>query len=198
MPKSVVIDNGFEWGDDRPPRTPLHSSIIYEVHTKGFSKLNPALPEEIRGTFAGLGHSASVEYLKDLGVTAVELLPVHHHVNDKALVDRGLKNYWGYNTIGFFAPDPKYSSSGALGEQVTEFKSMVRNLHAAGIEVILDVVYNHTAEGNHLGAHSQFPRDRQPGLLSPAPCRSAFLHGFHRHGQHLQSSPSAHAPAGDG
>ena len=156
MPKAVVIDNSFDWGDDRPPRIPLHNSIIYEMHTKGFSQLNPALPAEVRGTFAGLGHTTSIEYLKTLGVTAVELLPIHHHVNDKALVDRGLKNYWGYNTIGFFSPDANYSSSGALGEQVREFKSMVRNLHAAGIEVILDVVYNHTAEGNHLGPTLSF------------------------------------------
>ena len=156
MPKSVVIDNSFDWGDDRSPRTPLHSSIIYEMHTKGFSKLNPALPEKLRGTYAGLGHPASIDYLKNLGATAVELLPVHHHINDKALVDRGLTNYWGYNSIGFFAPDPKYSSSGDTGGQVNEFKTMVRNLHAAGLEVILDVVYNHTAEGNHLGATLSF------------------------------------------
>ena len=156
MPKSVVIDNSFDWGDDRSPRTPLHSSIIYEMHPKGFSKLNPALPEKLRGTYAGLAHPASIDYLKNLGATAVELLPVHHHINDKALVDRGLTNYWGYNSIGFFAPDAKYSSSGDTGGQVNEFKTMVRNLHGAGLEVILDVVYNHTAEGNHLGATLSF------------------------------------------
>src|SRR6201999_2985298 len=131
MPKSVVIDNAFDWGDDRPPRTPLHSSVIYEMHTKGFSKLNGKLPEEIRGSYAGVGSTASIEYFKALGVTAVELLPVHHHVNDKALMDRGLTNYWGYNSIAFFAPDSKYSSSGDTGGQVSEFKTMVRNLHAA-------------------------------------------------------------------
>src|SRR5256714_1382982 len=152
MPKAAVIDNAFDWGEDKRLGIPLHSSIIYEVHVKGFTKLCPDVPAEVRGTYAGLGSAGAIKYLKDLGITAVELLPIHHHINDKVLVDRGLTNYWGYNTIGFFAPEAKYSSSGVLGEQVTEFKRMVRNLHAAGIEVILDVVYNHTAEGNHLGA----------------------------------------------
>ena len=151
VPKSVVIDNAFDWQGDRKPGTPLHSSVIYEVHVKGFSKLWPNGPEELRGTYAGLGSAAAIDYLAKLGVTAVELLPVHAHIDDKVLVDRGLKNYWGYNTIGFFAPHAAYSSSGQMGEQVSEFKSMVRSLHAAGIEVILDVVYNHTAEGNQLG-----------------------------------------------
>jgi isoamylase len=156
MPKAAVIDNAFDWGNDMRPGIPLHSSIIYEVHVKGFTRLNPNVPEESRGTYAGVGSAASIEYLKHLGVTAVELLPVHAHVEDKALVDRGLSNYWGYNTIGFFAPEAKYCGSGAMGGPVTEFKTMVRNLHAAGIEVILDVVYNHTAEGNHLGATLSF------------------------------------------
>jgi len=151
VPKSVVIDNAFDWQGDRKPGTPLHSSVIYEVHVKGFSKLWPEIPEELRGTYAGLGSAAAIDYLTKLGVTAVELLPVHAHIDDKVLIDRGLKNYWGYNTIGFFAPHAAYSSSGQRGEQVSEFKSMVRSLHAAGIEVILDVVYNHTAEGNQLG-----------------------------------------------
>ena len=151
VPKSVVIDNAFEWHDDKRLGIPLHRSVIYEVHVKGFSKLWPDMPEELRGTYAALGSPAAIDYFKKLGVTALELLPVHAHIDDKALIDRGLTNYWGYNTIGFFAPHAQYSSSGQLGEQVVEFKSMVRNLHAAGIEVILDVVYNHTAEGNHLG-----------------------------------------------
>jgi len=151
VPKSVVIDNAFDWQGDRKPGTPLHSSVIYEVHVKGFSKLWPEIPEELRGTYAGVGSAAAIDYLTKLGVTAVELLPVHAHIDDKVLIDRGLKNYWGYNTIGFFAPHAAYSSSGQMGEQVSEFKSMVRSLHAAGIEVILDVVYNHTAEGNQLG-----------------------------------------------
>jgi glycogen operon protein len=151
VPKSVVINNAFDWHNDKRLGIPLHSSVIYEVHVKGFTKLWQEVPEELRGTYAALGSPAAIDYFKKLGVTAVELLPVHAHVDDKALIDRGLTNYWGYNTIGFFAPHAQYSSSGQFGEQVFEFKTMVRNLHAAGIEVILDVVYNHTAEGNHLG-----------------------------------------------
>ncbi|PYJ45908.1 MAG: glycogen debranching enzyme GlgX [Verrucomicrobia bacterium] len=151
VPKSVVIDTGFDWQGDRRPGVPLRNSVIYEVHVKGFSKLWQEVPEQLRGTYAALGSPAAIDYLKKLGVTAVDLLPVHAHIDDKILVDRGLTNYWGYNTIGFFAPHAQYSSSGQTGAQVSEFKSMVRNLHAAGIEVILDVVYNHTAEGNHLG-----------------------------------------------
>ena len=151
VPKSVVIDTQFDWQGDRKPGVPLDSSVIYEVHVKGFSKIWQDLPEELRGTYAGLGSAVAIDYLKKLGVTAIELLPVHAHIDDKVLVDRGLTNYWGYNTIGFFAPHAQYSGSGQMGEQVSEFKSMVRSLHAAGIEVILDVVYNHTAEGNHLG-----------------------------------------------
>src|SRR5437016_3036820 len=151
MPKAVVIDNAFNWDGDRKLGRPLAESIIYEVHVKGFTKSCPSVPPELRGTYAGLGSTWAIDYFKHLGVTAVELLPVHAHIDDKALVDRGLTNYWGYNTIGFFAPEAKYSGSGDRGGQVNEFKTMVRNLHAAGIEVILDVVYNHTAEGNHLG-----------------------------------------------
>ncbi len=151
VPKSVVINSAFDWHDDKLLRIPLHRSVIYEVHVKGFSKLWHDVPEELRGTYAALGSAAAIDYFKKLDVTAVELLPVHAHIDDKVLIDRGLTNYWGYNTIGFFAPHAQYSGSGQLGEQVIEFKSMVRNLHAAGIEVILDVVYNHTAEGNHLG-----------------------------------------------
>src|SRR5438128_10157704 len=151
MPKAVVIDTSFDWGDDKRPGTPLHQSVIYELHVKGFTKLCPYMPENLRGTYAGLGSAAALDYLKNLGVTAVELLPVHAHVDDKALLERGLTNYWGYNSIGFFAPHAEYSSSGDLGGQVNEFRWMVRNLHAAGIEVILDVVYNHTGEGKHLG-----------------------------------------------
>jgi glycogen operon protein len=151
VPKSVVIDTAFDWQGDRRPGTPLQNSVIYEVHVKGFSKLWNEVPEELRGTYAALGTPAAIDYFKKLGVTAVELLPVHAHIDDKGLIDRGLANYWGYNTIGFFAPHAQYSSSGQMGQQLSEFKAMVRSLHAAGIEVILDVVYNHTAEGNHLG-----------------------------------------------
>jgi len=156
VPKSVVIDTGFDWQGDRRLGIPLHDSVIYELHVKGFSKLWPDVSEELRGTYAALGTPAAIDYFKKLGVTAIELLPVHTHIDDKALVDRGLTNYWGYNTIGFFAPHAQYSSSGQMGAQVSEFKSMVRSLHAAGIEVILDVVYNHTGEGNHLGPTLSF------------------------------------------
>ncbi len=151
IPKSVVVDSAFDWEDDAPPGTPLSDSVIYEVHVKGFSQLCPEVPEKIRGTYEALGSTFAIDYFKKLGITAVELLPVHQFVNDKTLIDKGLSNYWGYNTIGYFAPDCRYSASGRDGEQVKEFQRMVKNLHAAGIEVILDVVYNHTAEGNHLG-----------------------------------------------
>jgi glycogen operon protein len=151
VPKSIVIDTGFDWQGEKKPATPLHESVIYEVHVKGFSKVWHELPEQLRGTYAGLGSQPAIDYFKKLGVTALELLPVHAHSDDKPLADRGLTNYWGYNTIGFFAPHGEYSSSGQMGQQVVEFKAMVRSLHAAGIEVILDVVYNHTGEGNHLG-----------------------------------------------
>ena len=156
VPKSVVIDPSFIWGDDRHPSIPLHDSIIYEVHVKGFTMLHPEVPEELRGTYAGLASPPVIEYFQSLGVTAVELLPVHHHVDDRHLVENDLTNYWGYNTIGFFAPDVRYSGNGAVGEQVREFKSMVRAFHSAGIEVILDVVYNHTGEGNHFGPTLSF------------------------------------------
>ena len=151
VPKSVVVDTAFDWEGDKPPRTPLHESIIYEVHVKGFTKLCATLPEEIRGTYAGMASPFAIDYFKKLGITAVELLPVHQHVDDQILCDRGLSNYWGYNTIGYFAPESKYAACGVAGEQVAEFKTMVKTLHAAGIEVILDVVYNHTAEGNQMG-----------------------------------------------
>jgi glycogen operon protein len=151
MPKSVVVETAFSWGDDRPPRTPWSETIIYEAHVKGFSVRMPEVPERLRGTYAGLVSGPAIEYLKRLGVTAVELMPIHQFVDDQYLVEKGLRNYWGYNSIGFFAPDHRYSSSRHLGGQVDEFKTMVKALHQAGIEVILDVVYNHTAEGNHLG-----------------------------------------------
>ncbi|MGN6394406.1 MAG: glycogen debranching protein GlgX [Mucilaginibacter sp.] len=156
VPKSVVVDAAFDWGDDQPLRIPYHQSIIYEAHVRGFTKLHPGIPEDIRGSYAALGHPVTIEYLKSLGITAIELMPVHQYVNDRGLVDKGLCNYWGYNTIAFFAPDVRYSSSGVCGQQVTEFKQMVRELHKAGIEVILDVVYNHTAEGNEMGPTISF------------------------------------------
>jgi glycogen operon protein len=151
VPKCVVIDEHFEWEGDCPPEIPLADSIIYEVHVRGFSKLNGALPENLRGTYAGLACEPSIRYLKKLGITAVELLPVHHFIDEGHLVERGLRDYWGYNTLGYFAPMSRYSSSGDTGQQVVEFKQMVKALHKAGIEVILDVVYNHTCEGNRMG-----------------------------------------------
>jgi isoamylase len=151
MPKCVVINPYYDWGVDRPPRRPYADSIIYETHVKGMTQLHPDLPDNVRGTYAGMAHPVIIDHLRRLGVTAVELMPVHHFVNDSFLVDKGLSNYWGYNTIGFFAPDHKYTSSTSPGGQVQEFKTMVRALHEADIEVILDVVYNHTGEGNHLG-----------------------------------------------
>ncbi|GAA4064672.1 glycogen debranching protein GlgX [Actinomadura miaoliensis] len=154
--RSVVVSPYFDWGDDRPPRIPYHEMVIYEAHVKGLTARHPDIPAELRGTYAGLGHPAVIEHLTDLGVNAVELMPVHQFVHDGHLLKRGLRNYWGYNTIGFFAPHNEYSSGGSRGEQVLEFKAMVRALHEAGIEVILDVVYNHTAEGNHLGPTLSF------------------------------------------
>jgi glycogen operon protein len=151
VPKGVVVSPYFDWGGDRRPDVPLHESIIYELHVKGFTATHPEIPENLRGTYAGLAYPVAIDYLRDLGVTAVELQPVHQFVHDAHLVERGLRNYWGYNSIGFFAPHNEYSSAGADGSQVPEFKAMVRALHEAGIEVILDVVYNHTAEGNHMG-----------------------------------------------
>ena len=151
VPKGVVHNPYFDWGNDRSPDIPLNESVIYEVHVKGFTARHPGIPEAQRGTYAGLAHPAALEYLTGLGVTAVELLPVHQFVHDAHLVERGLRNYWGYNSIGFLAPHNEYAAAGQRGEQVAEFKAMVRALHEAGIEVILDVVYNHTAEGNHLG-----------------------------------------------
>jgi isoamylase len=156
MMLGVVIDEDFDWGDDRPLRIPYNRTVIYEAHVKGLTQLHPEVPEEDRGSYSGVAHPAVIAHLQRIGVTALELMPVHQFVNDSVLQDKGLSNYWGYNTIGFFAPHNGYSSRGDAGEQVDEFKSMVRALHAAGIEVILDVVYNHTAEGNHLGPTLSF------------------------------------------
>jgi glycogen operon protein len=150
-PKSVVVNPFFDWGEDRSPRTPYHETVIYEAHVKGLTQRHPGIPERERGTYAGLANPVTVDHLRELGVTAIELMPVHQFVHDDVLVQRGLSNYWGYNSIGFFAPHNGYAASGGRGEQVQEFKLMVRTMHEAGIEVILDVVYNHTAEGNHLG-----------------------------------------------
>ncbi|WP_129715843.1 glycogen debranching protein GlgX [Pedobacter sp. SYP-B3415] len=151
MPKSVVVDPSFDWRDDHLPRIPPERSVIYEAHVKGLTMLHPDIPEELRGTYAAIGHPVMIAYLKELGITTIELLPVHTFVSDHHLHEKGLSNYWGYNTIGFFAPERRYAAGKEPGTEVAEFKEMVRSLHEAGIEVILDVVYNHTGEGNQMG-----------------------------------------------
>jgi glycogen operon protein len=156
MPKNVVISPYFDWGNDRPPETPWHRTVVYELHVKGFTARHPDVPAELRGTYAGLATPAVIEHLHSLGVTAVELLPVHQFVHDHELVERGLRNYWGYNSICYLAPHHEYAANGSRGHQVQEFKQLVKAMHAAGIEVLLDVVYNHTAEGNHLGPTLSF------------------------------------------
>ncbi len=156
VPRSVVVHDAFPWGEDPLPRRAWADTVVYELHVKGFTARHPGIPEHLRGTYAGLAHPASVEHLTRLGVTAVELMPVHHFVSEPHLQRRGLTNYWGYNSLGFFAPHAAYSSSGSRGEQVREFKAMVRTMHAAGIEVLLDVVYNHTAEGDAVGPTLSF------------------------------------------
>jgi isoamylase len=156
MPKSVVVSPFFDWDNDRHPRTPYNETVIYEAHVKGLTMTHPGIPEEIRGTYAALAHPLMIEHFHKLGVSAIELMPVHQFIHDSFLSDRGLHNYWGYNTIGFLAPHNDYSSAGQRGQQVQEFKAMVRTLHEAGLEVILDVVYNHTAEGNELGPTLSF------------------------------------------
>lgn len=156
MPRCVVVDPAFNWEEDKSPKIPYHKTIIYELHVKGFTKLHPQIPENIRGTYSSLAHPVVINYLTELGINAVELMPIHYFITDRQLEERGKSNYWGYNTIGFFAPDVRYASNGHLGEQVFEFKNMVKELHKAGIEVILDVVYNHTGEGNQLGPTFSF------------------------------------------
>jgi glycogen operon protein len=155
-PKAVVIDPAFDWGDDAPPNVPFHRSVIYEAHVRGLTMQHPEVPEHLRGTYLGIASEPMIRHLKELGVTALELLPVHHHIDEQLLLDKGLSNYWGYSTMAFFAPDVRYKASSEMGAEVVEFKQMVKALHAAGIEVILDVVYNHTAEGNHLGPTISF------------------------------------------
>ena len=156
LPKCVVIDSSFDWGTDKLLRTPWERTLIYELHVKGFTERHPGIPEKLRGTYAGLAHPNSIEYLQTLGITAVELLPVHQFIHDRHLIEKGLCNYWGYNSIGYFAPHCLYAANGCAGEQVNEFKQLVRALHHAGIEVILDVVYNHTGEGSELGPTLSF------------------------------------------
>jgi isoamylase len=156
MPRSVVVNPWFDWSDDRPPRWSWNDTIVYEVHVKGFTKRHPGIAENLRGTYAGFASPPAIQYFKSLGITAVELLPIHQFVHSQLLMDRGLRNYWGYDSIGFFAPHNEYAAYGQRGDQVREFKSMVKTLHQAGIEVILDVVFNHTCEGNHLGPTLSF------------------------------------------
>jgi isoamylase len=156
MPRSIVVDGLFDWSGDFRPDTPLYKTVIYEAHVKAFTMRCPGVPQELRGTYAGLAHPVAIEYLRELGVTALELLPVHQFVHDDALLKRGLRQFWGYNTLGYFAPHNEYASRGQRGQQVAEFKAMVKALHAAGIEVILDVVYNHTAEGDYCGPTLSF------------------------------------------
>ena len=152
MPKCKVVEPAFSWGDDRPPRVPWHETVIYELHVRGFTMQHPDVPPHLRGTYAGLATAPVIEHLKRLGVTAIELMPVHTFIDDRRLTQQSMRNYWGYNTIGYFAPDARYSASG----KINEFKTMVKALHSAGLEVILDVVYNHTAEGNERGATLSF------------------------------------------
>jgi isoamylase len=153
---AAVVDSAFTWGDDRPPNVPWHKTLIYELHVKGFTKLHPEVPERLQGTYSGLSCEAALNYLRKLGITAVELLPVHHFLDDRHLVEKGLSNYWGYNTLGFFVPAGRYSAADTPLDTIREFKTMVRNLHSIGVEVILDVVYNHTAEGNQMGPTCSF------------------------------------------
>jgi isoamylase len=177
MPKSVVIDDQFDWGDDRGPNVPWSETIVYETHVKGISMRHPDVPEEHRGTYLGVASEPIVEHLRSLGVTAVELLPVHHFFDDKFLLEKGLANYWGYNSIGYFAPVARYAS-GDRGQQVTEFKTMVKRLHQAGLEVFLDVVYNHTAEGNHLGPTLSFRGLANPPYYNLMPDNPRYYRDF--------------------
>ena len=182
-----MIDASFDWQDDLPPQRPWNETVIYEVHTKGFTKLMEGVREELRGTYAGLASEPALEYLSSLGVTAVELLPIHHIADEHQLVSKGLRNYWGYSSIGYLAPHALYAATGRRGEQVKEFKGMVKALHSVGIEVILDVVYNHTAEGNHLGPMLAFKGIDNLLLLPHRSQRPALLHGLHGHRQLAQS-----------
>ncbi len=174
VPHGVVVHDDFPWGDEQPPRTPYAESVLYELHVKGFTVRHPEIPPALRGTYAGLAHPAAIGHLVSLGVTAVELLPVHHFVSEPHLLRRGLRNYWGYNSLGYFAPHAAYSASGDRGEQVREFKAMVRALHRAGIEVILDVVYNHTAEGDGDGPTLAFRGYDNPTYYRLAADRSRY------------------------
>ena len=198
MTHSVVINPFFDWEGDRRLDVPYNESVIYEAHVKGLTQLHPDVPEELRGTYAGLAHPAITAHLQKLGVTAIELMPVHQFIQDSTLLDKGLRNYWGYNTLAFFAPHADYAATGELGQQVQEFKSMVKTMHGAGIEVILDVVYNHTAEGNHLGPTLSFKGIDNAAYYRARRGRPALLHGLHRHRQQPQRPAPALAAAAHG
>ncbi len=198
MPKSIVIDDAFIWEGDRPPRIPFADTVIYETHVKGFTMRHPGVREDLRGTYAGLASEEAIAYLVDLGVTAVELLPVHHIADESFLYEQGLRNYWGYSTIGYLAPHSEYAATGRRGEQVREFKGMVKALHRAGIEVILDVVYNHTAEGNHLGPMLSFKGADNSSYYRLMPDDPRHLHGLHRHRQLAEPGPPQRAAADHG
>ena len=199
VPRSVVVDPTFDWAGDTHPHRGYADTVFYELHPKGFTQLHPAVPASQQGTYAGLAHDAVIQHLLDLGITAVELLPVHHSIPESFLVAEGLTNYWGYNTIGYCAPHESYSAdarAGHVGGQVAEFKTMVKRLHEAGIEVILDVVFNHTAEADHLGPTLCFRGLDNPALLPPRPRRPSPVRRHHRLRQLAQRRPPDH-PAAD-
>ena len=197
MPKAIVVDPAFDWGADRPPRTRWADTVIYETHVKGLTWSHPDIPDHQRGTYAAVAHPAMIEHFTRLGITAVELMPVHHFVHDDRLVQLGLRNYWGYNSIAYLAPYNGYSSRGGH-RVVNEFKAMVRALHEARIEVILDVVYNHTAEGDHLGPDAGVPGHRQRQLLPAGRRPAPLLQRLHRNRQLPQRAQPARAAADDG
>ena len=197
-PLAAVVDTAFTWGEDRPRRTPWHETLIYELHVGGFTAQHPDVAEALRGTYLGLATEPAIRHLTSLGVTAVELMPVHQHLDDWHLVKAGLKNYWGYNTLSYFAPDVRYAVSASPLECVREFKTMVRALHSAGLEVILDVVYNHTAEGNQLGPTVSLRGIDNTIVLSVAAARAALLPGLHRLRQHAEHAQPARAAVDHG
>ena len=179
-PLGAVLDTAFTWGDDRPPRTPWHKTLIYEAHVRGTTMKHPEVAEERRGTYAGIASEPIINHLLDLGITAIELLPVHYHLDDRHLEARGLTNFWGYNTLNFFSPHPEYASRQSPRKSVQEFKVMVRSLHAAGIEVILDVVYNHTCEGNQMGPTLSWRGVDNASYYRLSPESKRFLQRLHR------------------
>ena len=197
-PSRVVVDDRFDWEDDRPPDTPMDKTVIYETHVKGFTMRHPGVREDLRGTYAGLASEAAIEHFQSLGVTAVELLPIHHIADESFLADRGLTNYWGYSTIGYLAPHSGYAATGIRGQEVREFKGMVKALHRAGIEVILDVVYNHTAEGNHLGPMLSFKGVDNKSYYRLMPDDPHFYMDFTGTGNSLNPRPPERAAADHG